>query len=121
MVFSKVGLENDKQKHVVNSQWTLKKKKHFEEASVVCASKCEAHLLSYIYFSVPRAREQILHILKICHRIPLLNNTCLRKAFNTCVHPHDCILWWGWRASSHKQPLSHFVAIVAVKNGCEEL
>lgn len=99
------------------------KYKHFEEASVVCASKCEPHLLCYIYFSVPRASSKGTNTPcpEDLSSSPIAKQHLFQKAFNTYVHSHDCILWRGWRARSHKQPLSHSVAIVAVKNWCEEL
>lgn len=98
------------------------KYKHFEEASVVCASKCEPHLLCYIYFSVPQASSKGTNTPcpEDLSSSPIAKQHLFQKAFNTCVHSHGCILWRGWRARGHKQPLSHSVAIVAVKNWCEE-
>lgn len=80
MAFSKGGLQKDEQKHLVNSLWawntnTLRKHLWFVHPSV--------NLTFSVIFIFPfpgqAQREQILHVQKICHHIPLLNNTCFRK------------------------------------------
>ncbi len=73
------------------------KYKPFEEASVVCASKCKPHLLCYIYFSVPRASSKGTNTPcpEDLSSSPIAKQHLFQKAFNTCVHSHGCILWRG--------------------------
>lgn len=74
------GLQKDEQKCLVNSLWarntnTLRKHLWFVHPSV--------NLTFSVIFIFPfpgQTRwEQVLHVLKICHHIPQLNNTCFWK------------------------------------------
>lgn len=82
----------------VSCKFTVGSKyKHFEEASVVCASKCEPHLLGNIYFSVPRANSKgtSTPCPEDLSSYPIAKQHLFLKAFNTCVHSHGFILWRG--------------------------
>lgn len=77
---AKGGLQKDEQKRLVNSLWAwntniLRKHLWFVHPSV----NLTFSVIFIFRFPGQARREQILHVQKICHHLPLLNNTCFRK------------------------------------------